>query len=303
MTDSRNHRNMRCRHRPHDDFIVKAPEIFKAAAATRHDQHIRPRNCAIFGQGIKPFNRCRHFGTTGFPLHAHWPDNHMQRITIRNAVNNIANDRTRRRCHNANHARHERQKLLCCRIEKTFRSKPSLALFEKSHQSARACGLHLLDDDLIFGRARIGCQFASGNDFHPLFWAKAQTPHGPAPDHSFQPCAIVLQSKIGMTRRMRATIAGNLAAHAHMRKRILDRPLQSAGNLGNAILRYIRSGAAWYRIGTHAHPIIGNQPALSVNWSRRRLFRLCTVTNPASTHCCARDGCGQMGTMQFQRKP
>ncbi|MNX81030.1 hypothetical protein D3C86_1127050 [compost metagenome] len=157
----------------------------------------------------------------------------MHGKAIRDAVKNIANNRTRRRGDDADDARHERQATLAFRIKQPFRRQTSTAIFEQRHQRAGTCRFEAFYDDLVFRGAGKGGDLAGGNDFHALFRAELQSRKRALPDHRIDAGTIVLQREIGMTRRMRTAIAGNLAAHPHLLESRLHRALDGTRQFGH----------------------------------------------------------------------
>ena len=61
-------------------------------------------------------------------------------------------------------SRQERQLALALRVEQPFGGERLAALLEQRHQRALAGQLHPLDDDLVFGAARIGGELAGRDD-------------------------------------------------------------------------------------------------------------------------------------------
>jgi hypothetical protein len=131
----------------------------------------------------------------------------MQRETVLDAVDDVADDGAGRRGDDPDHAGHEGQAALAASIEKPFALQTALALLQQRHQRSRARRLQIVDDDLVVGFAGIGGELAGGDHFHPLLGAEFQPAHRALPHHGVEPGAIVLQREIGMTRGMRATIA------------------------------------------------------------------------------------------------
>lgn len=216
----------------HDDFVVETPEVFQTAAATGDDQYIRPCNFTTGLKRIEAANGVRHFLARTFALHLDRPDDDMHGKAIRDAVKNIANNRTRRRGDDADDARHERQATLAFRIKQPFRRQTSTAIFEQRHQRAGTCRFEAFYDDLVFRGAgkvvtlpvAMTSMPSSGRNF---------SRESAFPDHRIDASAIILQREIGMTRRMRTAIAGNLAAHPHLLESRLHRALDGTRQFGH----------------------------------------------------------------------
>ena len=91
--------------RPHDDFFIKRPEIFEAAAAARDDEAVDLNRKAIGGG-----NGGSDFGSRAFTLH---PCRHHDHVgpapAPREDLEEIANRRAARARHNGNPPREGRQ--------------------------------------------------------------------------------------------------------------------------------------------------------------------------------------------------
>jgi hypothetical protein len=74
-----------------DDLLVEAPEVFQAAAAARHDQHVRTSDEAAFAQGVEPANGRRDLRRAGLALDAHRPEQHAGGEALVEAVQHVAN--------------------------------------------------------------------------------------------------------------------------------------------------------------------------------------------------------------------
>ncbi len=92
MADGRDQGDRRLRRRPDDHLFVEAPEVFEAAAAARHDHHVRAgdgtgrrkRVEAAYGRGD--------LGRGGFALDADRPDHDLDRKAVGEAVEDVADD-------------------------------------------------------------------------------------------------------------------------------------------------------------------------------------------------------------------
>ena len=138
---------------------------------------------AACGSALKPVDGRRHFRAARLALHAHRPDDDMQRKAVLDAVDDVADHRAGRRGDDADDARHVGQELLAAGVEQAFGGQPPLALLQQRHQRAGAGRLEIVDDDLVFRRAGIGRQLAGGDDLHPLLGAEVQPAHRALPDH------------------------------------------------------------------------------------------------------------------------
>ena len=242
VPDGRDQRDLRGRRRAHDDLLVEAPEVLEAATATRHDQHVRARDGSIDGKRVEAGDRGRDLRRRRLALHAHRPDQHAYREAVVEAMQDVADDGAGRRGDDADDARQIGDRPLATGIEQSLGSELAPALLEQRHQRPDAGRLQCLDDDLILRRAREGGQLAGGNDLHPLLGAEAQLAEIAFPDHRLDLGAIVLQREIGVARGMRPAIAGNLAAHAHKSKCVLDGALQRHRDLGDGVFAGVGDG-------------------------------------------------------------
>jgi len=109
---------------------------------------------------------------------------------------------------------------------------PSAALVEQRHQCALAGQLHPLDHQLIFRSAGVGGELAGGDDLGPVLGPECQAGRAATPQHPVDAGVGVLQRQVAMARGM-ALPPRNLAAHADMAERALDRALERARNLAD----------------------------------------------------------------------
>ena len=216
--------------RAHHRLVVEAPEIFQAAAAPRHDDDVRAGHLALIAQRIEARYRRGDLIARAFALHLYRPDEDMNREAVGDPVTDVADDGAGGRGDDADDARQEGQGLLARLREQSLGLQHLAPFVEERHQGSGARRPDVLDDDLIFGRARIGGQAPRRDDFEPFFRLEGQFGEGCAPDDGIDPRLVVLQGEIGMARGMGAAIARHLAAKAHMAEGILDRALQSAGD-------------------------------------------------------------------------
>ena len=172
----------------------------------------------------------------------------MDRETILDAVDDVANDGAGRRGHDTNDARHEGQGPLARRLEQAFGGELALALLEQRHQRPGAGRLQIVDDDLVFRGTGIGGETAAGDHLHALLGPEAKLRHCRAPDHGLDARAVVLQREIGMAGRMRPAIAGNLAAHPDVAELVFDGALQGAGDFRDGVFGSIAAGIGKERV-------------------------------------------------------
>ena len=160
-------------------------------------------------------------------------------------MKDVADHRARRRGDDADDAGEERQLLLARLEEQALGVEHLLALFEQGHQRAGACGLELIDDDLIFRLVRISGDAASDHDFEPSLGLEFEPLVGAAPDHRLDRGPVVLQREVAMAARMLAFEARDFAAQAHEPEGVLDRPLERRGKLRDAIFDEIAGGSGF----------------------------------------------------------
>src|SRR5690606_378406 len=98
------------------------------------------------------------------------------------AMENVADDGAGGRSDHTNDARKIGQGLLAFAGEKPFGEKLFAALFEQSHERASASGLDIVDDDLVFRRAREGGEATSGDDLEAFFGLEGQATIAALPD-------------------------------------------------------------------------------------------------------------------------
>ena len=108
-------------------------------------------------------------------------------------------------------------------------------LLEQGHQRADAGRLDALDDELVLRAARIGGQPAGADHLQPVGRLERELGQRAAPRHRVDQRLIVLEREVEMSRGS-ALESRQLAAHAHEAIRLLDRPLQREGELGDGVL-------------------------------------------------------------------
>src|SRR5262245_1890362 len=137
-------------------------------------------------------------------------------------MQNVADDRAGWRSDDSDHVGKERQKLLARLIEQSFGGKLPFAFFQKFHQRADTGGLQAVDDNLILRACRKCRQPARDDNFKSLLWLDAHAAISGSPDHGLDAGVLILESEIGMARRMWTLEAGNFPANAHIAVSILD---------------------------------------------------------------------------------
>ncbi len=152
VADRRDKRDGALRGGADHGLVVEAPEILEAAAAARHDEHVRSRDAGGGESALKPGCRLQLRPGSSRPAPAP-PDQHMQREAVGDAVDDVADHRAGRRVVRRRRPAHRRQQLLAGRVEQALGREPAAALLELGLQRADAGGLQALDDELVLGRA------------------------------------------------------------------------------------------------------------------------------------------------------
>ena len=127
----------------------------------------------------------------------------------------------------------ERQELLARLVEQAFGGELALALLEQRHQRAEAGRLQRLDDDLVARAVGIGGEPAGDDDLEALLGLEPHAAEHALPDHRLDLGALVLEREIDVAGAVRALVAGDLAAHAHVAVGVLDRALERGRQLGD----------------------------------------------------------------------
>ena len=117
---------------------------------------------------------------------------------------------------------------------------------KQRHQRADARRLQRFDDDLIGGLAGKGGDLAGDDDLEPFLGLDAHAAEHALPDHRVEAGVGILEREIDVAGRMRAAIAGDLAAHPHIAEAVLDRALEGARQLADR--EFGRIGAGGVRI-------------------------------------------------------
>jgi hypothetical protein len=91
-----------------DDFLIEAPEILQASAASADDQHVGARNGAARLKRVEATDGGCDFGGGAFTLYAHWPEQHARGEALVETVEHVANDCARWRGDNADDLRQKR---------------------------------------------------------------------------------------------------------------------------------------------------------------------------------------------------
>ena len=238
MPDRGDDRDAAIGDRAHDDFLVEAPQILDRSAAAGDDHQIGPGQRTAAVHGRKAAHRARHLLGRALPLHQHRPDQHLRRASIRQPVQDVADDRAGGGCNDADRARQEGQRLLALGREQSFARQRRLELFQQRHQRAFARQLHPVDHDLIFGSPGIGGELARGDHLHPVLRREGQALCPAFPHDAVDDGIIVLQAEIEMPRR-RPLETGNLAAQPHMAEPVLHSALEHSRQFADAERRRV----------------------------------------------------------------
>jgi hypothetical protein len=220
----------------HDLLFVEGPQILDRAAAARDDHQI-----GLVRHPIEAAHGGRDLRRSPLPLHRHRPDDDMAGAAIRQAVKNVANDGAGRRSHHADPARQEGQPLLALGIEQAFGGKRPAALVEQGHQRPLPRQFQAIDDDLVFGPARIDGELARRHHFDAVLGAEAQHRRASLPDDRVDAGLVVLHREIAVARSVTLE-AGDFAPQAHHAEGVLDRALQAARQLGDRHCRCVVAG-------------------------------------------------------------
>ena len=161
----------------------------------------------------------------------------MTRESICETMENVADHGAGRRGDHADYARQIRQRFFVFVVEQSLGGQFLPALFQERHQRADARGLDRVDHDLIGRFSGIGRDLAGRDYFHALFGLEAHPSERALPDDGVDPRTLVLQAEIDVTRGMRAPVVEDLAAQPDIGERLLHRPLQGTGELGDADFR------------------------------------------------------------------
>ena len=180
------------------------------------------------GKRVEAADRLRDLGRRSLALHAHRPHQHVDGKAIGEAMQDVADHRARRRGDDADDARQIGQQLLARGVEQPLFGKLAPARLEQRHQRADARRLQRFDDDLVGGLAGKGGDLAGDDDLEPFLGLDPHAAENALPDHRVEPGAGVLEREIDVAGRMRAAIAGDLAAHPHVAEAVLDRALEGA---------------------------------------------------------------------------
>ena len=220
----------------HHLFLIERPQILDRAATARDDQQVGPR----FDRR-KAANRVRDPGRRALPLHRHRPQDNVGGAALREAVEDVADYRARRRCHHADHARQERQPALARSLEQAFRGKRPAALLEQGEERALPRKLHPFDDDLIFGPAGIDGELARRDHLGAVLGPEGKRSRAAPPDHRVDARALVLEREIAVAGCVTLE-AADLAAHPDFAECRLDGPFERTGQLADAERRRIVAG-------------------------------------------------------------
>ena len=133
-------------------------------------------------QRIEAVDRRGDFGRRRLALHPHRPHDDVDRESVGEPVQNVADDRAGRRRHHADHPRQERNLALARGVEQPLRGELLSPRLEERHQRADAGELQLLDDDLVARLAGKGGELSGRDDFDALLGLDLHADEGGAPD-------------------------------------------------------------------------------------------------------------------------
>ncbi len=236
VADGRDGGDVALRDGADDDFLVEAPEIFDGAAAPGDDQDVGTRDGAILAEAVEAFDGGGDFGGGRLALDADRPDDYVGREAIGDAVEDIADDGAGGRGDDADGARQVGQLALALGSEEALGGELAAAVLEQGHEGAGAGRFDLLDDDLVFARAREGGEAARRDDLEAFLRLELQPGEAGLPDDGVERGVLVLKGEIGVAGGVDATEAGDFAAHAHMAELVLDGALNRLGDLGDGEL-------------------------------------------------------------------
>ena len=237
-SDQRDHARSR---RAHHDLLVERPQILERTAAARDDEEIGPAHRSVEGERVEAVDRGGDLLGAAIALYAHRPHDHVARKAVGEPMQNIADHGTRRRGHDADPLRQEREQLLARGLEQAFGGEFFLALLDKRHQRPDARRRERLDDDLVCRLAGISRQPAGDENFEPFLGLDAHARQRAPPDHRVDLGAFVLEREIAVAGGVRPAKAGNLAAHAHVAKGVLDGLFQRRRELGDGPFRDVEA--------------------------------------------------------------
>ena len=231
-------RDVGSRRRPRHDLLVEPPEVLDGAAPPCHDQQVRTRQGTAALEAVEPLDGPGHLRRAGRTLHRHRPDQHLARETIAQPVQDIPDDRARRRGHDTDDVRQVRQGFLAPGVEQAFRRQRRLALFQHRHQRARACRTDILQHDLVLRLPREGGQPSGGHHLHPLLRLGLQARRHALPHHPGDHRPVVLQVQVHVPGA-RPRHAPHLAPHPDETELPLDHALHRARKLGDREFRRV----------------------------------------------------------------
>ena len=110
-------------------------------------------------------------------------------------------------------------------VEQTFRRQPPTPLLDHLEQRALAGQLHALDNNLIGGPPGIGRQTPGADYLEAVFRLQPEPPQRAPPDDPIEHSVRILEPQIAVPGPDHLRL-GNLTAHAHHGKAVLDRPLE-----------------------------------------------------------------------------
>ena len=147
------------------------------------------------------------------------------------------------------HLRQEWQFLFAAGIEQAFCGQPLLALLQHRHQGAGPGQIHLLDNQLVTRRARIGGDPAGTDHIQPGFGLEGDGAGALFPDDGVEDGFLVLEIKVNVPGSGEFQ-PRNLAPHPHKGEILLHRALQGGREFADR-----KFGQIWQIFGSFAHAV------------------------------------------------
>ena len=113
-------------------------------------------------------------------------------------MQDITDDGAGRACHDADHRRHARDRLLAFRVEQPLGGKTAAALLKLFQHRAFAGHFHRLHDNLVFRAPAIDRQLAGDDHLQPFLGLHAKRPGDHFPADTVKRVPLILQGKIEM---------------------------------------------------------------------------------------------------------
>src|SRR5262249_22913333 len=152
-------------------FVIERGQVLNRTPAPCHDNHIHSSTL------IEVPNPSRHFNWRLQSLHLCRKDQHTRGLVppLQN-IQDIAQRRRLRRCHNSNPSRQGRNRLLTRFIKQPFCLQLRLQLFEGNLQRSRPFRFQVLSRNLQLTAILINRHAPARHHLHSILWAKPQQP-------------------------------------------------------------------------------------------------------------------------------